>query len=108
MLAVVGQQAITIFPQTGSRSADNLADIEIGGRTGYHPDALAACEMSERNFFHRSSTQPARESRVVNDLASTDVDSVMQIAASRCDKVRTQRRFLVPDQEPIGSVLPIR
>jgi hypothetical protein len=43
--------------------------------------------MRERNFFHRSSTQTVREPRVVNDLATADVDSVMQIAATRCDKV---------------------
>jgi hypothetical protein len=54
--------------------------------------------MSERNFFHRSSAQTVREPRVVNDLASTDVDAVMQIAAPGCDKVRTQRGFFVPDQ----------
>jgi hypothetical protein len=62
--------------------------------------------MSERNFFHRSSAQTVREPRVVNDLASTDVDAVMQIAAPRCDKVRTQRGFLVPDQQPVASELP--
>jgi hypothetical protein len=43
--------------------------------------------MSERNFFHRSSAQTVREPRVVNDLASTDVDAVMQITAPRRDKV---------------------
>jgi hypothetical protein len=59
--------------------------------------------MSERNFFHRSSAQTVRESRVVNDLAGTDVDAVMQIAAPRCDKVRTQRGFSVADQNPVAS-----
>jgi len=44
----------------------------------------------------------------VNDLASTDVDAVMQIAAPRCDKVRTQRGLLVPDQQPVASELPVR
>jgi hypothetical protein len=55
-------------------------------------------EMSERNFFHRSSAQTVREPRVVNDLASTDVDAVMQVAAPGRDKVRAQRGFFVPDQ----------
>jgi hypothetical protein len=50
--------------------------------------------MSQRNFFQRSSAQAVREPRVVDDLASTDVDAVMQTAAPRCDNVRTQRRFL--------------
>jgi hypothetical protein len=60
--------------------------------------------MRERNFFHRSSTQTMREPRVVNDLATADVDSVMQIAATKCDKVRAQRRLLVTGQEPIGTL----
>jgi hypothetical protein len=64
--------------------------------------------MSERNFFHRSSAQTVRAPRVVNDLAGTDVDAVMQIAPPRCDKVRTQRGFLVPDQEAAASELPAK
>jgi hypothetical protein len=44
----------------------------------------------------------------VNDAARTDVDAVMQIAAPRCDKVRTQRGFMAPDQEPVASELPAR
>jgi hypothetical protein len=33
---------------------------------------------------------------------------VMQIASPRCDKVRTQRGFLVPDQESVVTELPAR
>jgi len=55
-------------------------------------------EQVERNFFHRSSAQTVRAPRVVNDLASADGDAEMQIAAPRCDKLRTQRGFFVPDQ----------
>jgi hypothetical protein len=61
---------------------------------------MSAREMSARNFFHRSSAQTVREPRVVSDLASTEVDAVMQIAAPNCDRVRTQRGFLVFDQDP--------
>jgi hypothetical protein len=108
VLAVVGQKPIAVFPHTGSCSADDLSNVEVGWRVRSHPDALFTREMSERNFFHRSSTQTVREPRVVNDLASTDVDAVMQIAAPGCDKVRTQRRFLVPDQEPVATELGAR
>jgi hypothetical protein len=108
VLTVIGQQPIAVFPHTGSCSADDLSNVEIGWRLRSHPDALSAREMSERNFFHRSSAQAVCEARVVNDLASTDVDAVMQIAAPRCDKVRAQRGFLVPDQEPAASPLPAR
>jgi hypothetical protein len=108
VLTVIGQQPITVFPHTGSCSADDLSNVEIGWRFRYHPDALAAREMSERNFFHRSSAQTVREPRIVNDLASTDVDAVMQITTPRRDKVRTQRGLLVPDQKPVASDLPVK
>jgi hypothetical protein len=108
VLTVIGQQPITVFPHTGSCSADDPSNVEIGWRGRSHPHALAAREMSQRNFFHRSSAQTVREPRVVNDLASTDVDAVMQIAAPRCDNVRTQRGFLVSDQEPVAADLPVK
>jgi hypothetical protein len=108
VLTVIGQKPIAIFPHTGSCSVDDLPNVETGWRVRSHPDALPAREMSERNFFHRSSTQTMREPRVVHDLASTDVDAVMQIAAPRCDKVRAQRGFLGPHQEPVASELPAK
>jgi hypothetical protein len=64
--------------------------------------------MSERNFFHRSPAHTVREPGVVNDLASTDVDAVTQMAAPRCDKVRTQRGLLGFDQKPVVSELPAK
>ena len=106
VLTVIGQQAIAVFPHTGSCSADDHSNVEIGWRVRSHPDTLSAREMSERNFFHRSSAQSMREPRVVHELASTDVDAVMQIAAPRCDKVRAQRGFLVPEQGPVASMPP--
>jgi hypothetical protein len=69
---------------------------------------MSAREMSERNFFHWSPAQTVREPRVVNDLASTGVDAVMQTAAPRCDSVRTQRGLLGSDQKPVASELPDR
>jgi hypothetical protein len=75
VLTVIGQQAIAVFPHTGSCSADDHSNVEIGWRVRSHPDTLSAREMSEMNFFHRSSAQTVREPRVVNDLASTDVDA---------------------------------
>ncbi len=98
MLTVIGKQPIAVFPHTRLCPADHLSNLEIGWRIRSHPDALSAREISERNFFHRSAAQAVREARVMNDLASTDVDTMMQVAAPGCDKVRTQRGFLGPDQ----------
>jgi hypothetical protein len=50
------------------------------------PGRDVRARISERNFFHRTSAQTVREARVVNDLASTDLDAVMRIAPRR-DKV---------------------
>ncbi|MDB6046426.1 MAG: hypothetical protein JWM63_4977 [Gammaproteobacteria bacterium] len=82
---------------------DHLSDIEVRWRTS-HPDPLATCETSERNLFHRSPAQAVRKPRVVNDLATADVDSVTPMVAAGRDEVRTQRRFLVTHQEIVGSV----
>jgi hypothetical protein len=108
VLAVIGHQPIAVLPHTGSCSVDDLSSVEIGWSARSHPDALTAREVSERNFFHRSSAQTMCEPRVVNDLASTDVDAVMQIAGPGCDKVRTQRGFFVPHQNPVASGLSPR
>jgi len=108
VLTVIGQQPIAGFPNTGSRSEDDLSNVEIELGVRSHPDALSVREMSERNFFHRSSAQTVGEPRVVNDRASADVDAMMHVAAPGCDEVRTQRGLLVTDQEPVASVLQAR
>src|ERR1700758_2579281 len=83
VLAVIGQQPITVFPHTRSCAPDDLADIEVRCSAGPYPHALPGCETRQRNFFHRSATQTVRESGVVNDLATANVDSVMQVASTR-------------------------
>ena len=82
------------YADAGSRSADDFTGFEDAWRPRPHPDTLAARETTERNFFHRPAAQAVCETRVVNDVAIADVDSVMQVAATWRDKVRTQRRFL--------------
>ena len=104
VLAIVCQETIAVFAHTGSSPADDLPDIEVRWSAGSYPDALATCETSQRNFFHRPSAQTLRESRVVNNLAIAYVYSVMQISATGCDKVRTQRWLLLTPQEPVRSV----
>jgi hypothetical protein len=64
VLTVIGQQPIAVFSHTGSCSADDLLNVEIGWRIRSHSDALSAREMSERNFFHRSN----RPDTVLHDL----------------------------------------
>jgi hypothetical protein len=104
VLAIVCQQTIAVFAHTGSSPADDLPNIEVGCSAGSYPDALATCETSQRNFFHRPSAQTLRESRIVNNLAIAYIYSVMQISAAGRDKMRTQRGRLVTSQEPVRCV----
>jgi hypothetical protein len=104
VLAIVCQETIAVFAHTGSSPADDLPDIEVRWSAGSYPDALATCETSQRNFFHGASAQTVRESRIVNNLAIACIYSVMQIPATRRDKMRTQRGLLVIPQKPVCSV----
>jgi len=54
--------------------------------------------MSERNLFHGTPVQAARESRIMHDLAAANIDSVMQVTRMRRDDVGTQGRFLLGAQ----------
>jgi hypothetical protein len=104
VLAIVCQETIAVFAHTGSGPADDLPDIEVRWSAGSYPDALATCETSQRNFFHRPSAQTMRESRIMNDLAIAYIYSVMQVSATGRDKMRTQRGILVTPQKPVRSV----
>lgn len=104
VLAIVCQEPIAVFAHTGSGPADDLPDIEVRWSAGSDPDALAASETSQRNFFDRPSAQTLRESRIVDNLAIAYIDSVMQISAAGRDKMRTQRGLLVIPQKPVRCV----
>ena len=104
VLAIVCQEPIAVFAHTGSGPADDLPDIEVRWSAGSDPDALATCETSQRNFFHRASAQTVREPRIVNNPAIACIYSVMQISATRRDQIRTQRGLLVTPQKPVRCV----
>jgi hypothetical protein len=87
VLAVVGQQPVAILAYSRARPPNYLSTIEGLRRVGSDPDRTAAGETSERNFFHRTSAQAVCQSRVVHHRAAADVDSVVQIATTRCDNV---------------------
>jgi hypothetical protein len=68
-------------------------DGEKSGRLACEFD-LSMCGLfsfisihTQRNFFHRPSVKAVCESRVMHDLAITDVDSVMLVTTARCDNV---------------------
>ena len=104
VLAIVGQQPVAVLAHPGQGPAHHLAAIEILRRIESDPDRLTTGETSERNFFHRPSAQTVRESRVMHHLATTDVNSMVEIASAPSDQMRTQRGFALCNQLPLGSV----
>jgi hypothetical protein len=87
VLAVVGQQPVAVLTHPGPCPANDLAGVKVGRHIGSDPDGTAAGETRKRNLFHRSSDKAVCESRVMQDFATADVDSVMQITATWCDNV---------------------
>jgi hypothetical protein len=54
---------------------------------GSDPDTAALCERSEKNLFQWSSVEAARESGIMHHLATADVNSIVQMTATRCDNM---------------------
>jgi len=84
VLTVVRQQPVSVLAHPGARPTDHFSTRESRWRIGSDPDRATAGETIESCFFHRASAQAVCESRVVHDLAAANVDSVMQISATRC------------------------
>src|SRR5437773_1585081 len=87
VLTVVRQQPVSVLAHPGARPLDHFSTRESRWRIGSDPDRATAGETIESCFFHRASAQAVCESRVVHDPAAANVDSVMQISATRCDNV---------------------
>lgn len=87
VLAIVGQQPVAVLAYPGTRPANCLSRVEARNGIGSDPDRATAGEMSERYLFHRPSAKPVAESCIMHDFAIADVDSVVQITATRRDNV---------------------
>src|SRR5262249_3563453 len=104
VLTVVRQQPVAVFAYPGARPMNHFSTREVRWRIGSDPDRAAASETIESCFFHRPFVKAVCKSRIVHDPAAANVDSVMQISATRCDNVRAQQRFLLGDQKPFSAV----
>jgi hypothetical protein len=87
VLAVVGEQPITVLPHPRARPTDHFSRFEARSCAGLDPDGAAVAETGERNLLDRPSMQSVRESSVMHDVAVADVDTMMQIAAPRGNNV---------------------
>jgi hypothetical protein len=90
VLAVIGKQPITILTYPGARALDYLLAFEARRRMRFDPHRPAARESSQRDFFDWPPMQATCESCVVHHVAVAHIDSVVQIASARCNKVSPQ------------------
>ena len=104
MLTVVGQQPVIVLAYTRTRPPDHFPLREFGCYAGHDSHVVSGGKARERNLFHRSAAQSSRESRVVHDLSSSHVDSMVYVTATLSDNVRTHRRFWLGDQKPLGPM----
>jgi len=104
VLTVVRQQPVAVLAHPGACTMDHFSTREDRCRIGSDPDRAAASETIESCFLHRPSVEAVHKSRIVHDLAAANIDSMMQISATRCDNVRAQQKFLVAAQGPFRAV----
>ena len=104
MLTVVGQQPVVVLAYTGTRPADHLRPFEFRCYVRHDCHTVSGRKARERNLFHRSPAQSSSESRVVHDLSSSHIDSMVYVTATLSDNVRTHRRFWLGDQKPLGPM----
>ena len=104
VLTVVRQQPVAVLAHPGARPTDHFSTRVDRWPIRSDPNRTAASETIESCFFHRPSIKAVCKARIVHDLATANVDSVMQISATRCDNVRAQQSFLVGDQKPFSAV----
>jgi hypothetical protein len=101
VLAVVAENAITVLTYTGAGAANHVWGPEARQVVGSDPGASSTREASKRNFLHRSPEHAVPETPVVNDPAAAGINTVMDKAEARSDKVCPQRGFLVVGQKSV-------
>jgi hypothetical protein len=101
VLAVVTEQSVAVLADPGARAARHFIAIEP--RRGMCSDRDRACqgEACERNLFHRTAAPFSHHGPVVNDVATTDIDTVMEEATARRNQVRAQGGLLSGHQESV-------
>jgi hypothetical protein len=77
VLAVVGEEAVAVFPESRDCAPDNLVTLQPKRAGGSDPNRLPVRETRERNRFHRASPPAICKGAIVDDHARTHVDSVV-------------------------------
>jgi hypothetical protein len=99
VLAVVTQQAITVFANTGPRTLYHVRVAEPSPLVRSYQDGTSTGEASERNLLHRPPERVTFKGSVANDLSVTNINAVVSEAEARCEEVRAQCRSNTASQE---------
>jgi hypothetical protein len=102
VLAIVGQQSITVLADARTRPANDFFSVKVSGGTTPHPQGSSRGEKCERDFFYRTAAQASGETTVMHDFPLTDVDTMVKIAAAPRNNMRPQRRSRLAAQAKIA------
>jgi len=88
VLAIVGQQSITVLADARTRPANDFFSVKVSGGATPHPQGSSCGEKRERDFFYRAAAQASGETTVMHDSPLTDVDAMVKIAAAPRNHMR--------------------
>ena len=95
VFAIVAKYTVVILPYSGPRALDDLTGIKFDERMNLDPYRPSSGKSVNGNFFHRPCVESSRGTRVVNDIAASDVNPVVQVAAARCGDVGAERKVCI-------------
>jgi hypothetical protein len=88
VLAIIGQQSITVLADARTRPANDFFTVKVSGGATPQPQGSSRGEKCERDFFYRTASQASGETTVMHDFPLTDVDAMVKIAATSRDHMR--------------------
>jgi hypothetical protein len=88
VLAIIGQQSITVLADARTRAANDFFTVKVSGGVTPHPQGPSRGEKCERDFFYRTAAQASGEATVMHDVPLTDVDAMVKIAATSRNHMR--------------------
>jgi hypothetical protein len=88
VLAIVGQQSITVLTDARTRPANDFFPVKVSGGATSHPQGSSRGEKCERDFFYRTAAQASGATTVMYDFPLTDVDAMVKIAAAPRNHMR--------------------
>jgi hypothetical protein len=89
VFTVIAEHAVAILAYTGTCSADYFFGIKLRQVLAPDPERASVGELLQPHLLYRAPMEAAYQTTVLDDLAVSHVDTVMRIASTRSDDVRT-------------------